>query len=169
MPVETQQWPGFLRNPDTQQKGMLYEWYQLMRNNQLVLACCLYGALAHQQIRRSLSSTHLSSTPEELLERSLWEEHAIKLLKETATDVAVATSDETIFALLWMAVSRVDYSRWRQSTTISQVPFADLQWLDVYGGLTIDDSHLRAMRSMIDMKGGLGAIRIAGLAQALST
>ncbi|KAI5284023.1 hypothetical protein KEM54_001639 [Ascosphaera aggregata] len=166
--AKTQQWPEFLQNPEEQRTAILKEWWRVAQSNELAFSCCLFGAVAHQQVRQKLSSLNFIQTPEERLERSLYEGDAISQLRVAAAEPDTATSDETIFALLWISFSKVDYTQWHHSATASTVPFAELQWLNVYAGLTVNDMHMRAVRSLIRMKGGLEKIRLPGLAQALS-
>lgn len=129
----------------------------------------MYGAASHMQMRlRIENSVYLPQTREEKLERIVCEAEAIKHLNKMVTDPKLAVCDETLMAVLCMAFNRVDYTRWQDNDIEFQVPLRSLQWLDVYGSLSLNDQHVKGLMALVNLRGGLQRIKMSGLAETLS-
>ncbi|WEW61327.1 hypothetical protein PRK78_006817 [Emydomyces testavorans] len=131
----------------------------------------LYGAAGHMQTRKRLESAQFApQTREEKLEQIICETETIKQLNKMMHDPSQACSDVVILAVLCMAFNRIDYSGWNVSTDPwPKAPLRNLQWLDVYGGLSLNDHHIKGLLALIEMKGGLSQVKLPGLAETLST
>lgn len=58
-------------------------------------------------------------------------------------------------------VRRVEYKSPFQS------PLRSLQWLNVYGSVNFVGTHIKAIRDMVALRGGLGRLELFGLAETL--
>lgn len=130
----------------------------------------LYGAAGHMQTRKRLECAHpVPQTPDEKLEQIICETETIKRLNKMMHNPSQACTDEVILAVLCMAFNRIDYTNWDVSDPWPKAPLRNLQWLDVYGGLSLNDQHVKGLLALIQSRGGLSAVNMPGLAETLST
>ncbi|EFR01660.1 hypothetical protein MGYG_04662 [Nannizzia gypsea CBS 118893] len=166
-------WPGLVLGAEGQRWGREAAagvWLPRAMANPALFTAFLYGAAGHMQTRRRLDSVQVSpQTRAEKLEQIVCETETIKQLNMMMKDPAKAFSDEVVLAVLCMAFNRIDYSGWTVSDPSPKAPLRNLQWLDVYGGLSLNDHHVKGLMAIIETRGGLKSIKMPGLAETLST
>jgi hypothetical protein len=103
------------------------------------------------------------------MEQIICESETVKRLNKMMRDPAQSCTDEVILAVLCMAFNRTDYSAWSvKNNPSSKAPLRNLQWLDVYGGLSLNDQHVKGLLALIETRGGIEAMKLPGLAETLS-
>ncbi|KAM5484365.1 hypothetical protein McanCB56680_002440 [Microsporum canis] len=166
-------WPGLVLGAEGQRWGREAAagvWLPRAMANPALFTAFLYGAAGHMQTRRRLDSVQVApQTRAEKLEQIVCETETIKQLNMMMKDPAQAFSDEVVLAVLCMAFNRIDYSGWTVSDPSPKAPLRNLQWLDVYGGLSLNDHHIKGLMAIIETRGGLKSIKMPGLAETLST
>ena len=145
-------------------------WLPRARDNKALYTAFLYGAAGHMQTRKRLEGAQIApQTREEKLEQIICESVAVKQLNSLMKDSSQATSDDIILAVLCMAFNRIDYSGWNTPDSWPKAPLRNLQWLDVYGGLSLNDQHIKGLLALIESKGGLDKMSLPGLAETISS
>ncbi|KAF3481635.1 uncharacterized protein GIQ15_04394 [Arthroderma uncinatum] len=166
-------WPGLVLGAEGQRwdrEAAAGVWLPRAMANPALFTAFLYGAAGHMQTRRRLDSVQVvPQTREEKLEQIVCETETIKQLNKMMKDPSQAFSDEVVLAVLCMAFNRIDYSGWTVSDPSPKAPLRNLQWLDVYGGLSLNDHHVKGLMAIIETRGGLKALKMPGLAETLST
>ncbi|EGE06088.1 hypothetical protein TEQG_05202 [Trichophyton equinum CBS 127.97] len=166
-------WPGLVLGAEGQRWGREAAagvWLPRAMANPALFTAFLYGAAGHMQTRRRLDSVQVSpQTRDEKMEQIVCETETIKQLNKMMKDPTQAFSDEVVLAVLCMAFNRIDYSGWKPSDPSPKAPLRNLQWLDVYGGLSLNDHHVKGLMAIIETRGGLKSIKMPGLAETLST
>jgi hypothetical protein len=93
---------------------------------------------------------------------------AISELTDALADPTKASSDETIFAMLWMASAEIVPEDRRQvSTSAFNPPLPSDQWIDAWASAS-GTEHSNMMRELVEMRGGLDNIGLFGLAKVFS-
>jgi hypothetical protein len=166
-------WPGLVLGAADQKwdrNAAAEKWLPRAMANPALFTAFLYGAAGHMQTRKRLESAQLvPQTREEKLEQIICETETIKQLNKMMQDPSQVCSDEVILAVLCMAFNRIDYSGWTVADPSPKAPLRNLQWLDVYGGLSLNDHHVKGLLALIETKGGLSKMKLPGLAETLST
>ncbi|KAK2748305.1 hypothetical protein FQN57_000963 [Myotisia sp. PD_48] len=166
-------WPGLVLGADGKRWGReaaAENWLPRAMGNPALFTAFLYGAAGHMQTRKRLESAQMvQQTREEKLEQIVCETETIKQLNKMMKDPSQVCSDEVILAVLCMAFNRIDYSGWTLADPSPKAPLRNLQWLDVYGGLSLNDHHVKGLMALIQTKGGLDKMKMPGLAETLST
>lgn len=166
-------WPGLAlgaSNRKWSREDAAQSWLPHAWSNPALFTAFLYGAAGHLQTRKRLESAQfVPQTREEKLEQIICEGETVKRLSLMIKDQSLACSDEVILAVLCMAFNRADYSGWNVSDPWPKAPLRNLQWLDVYGGLSLNDKHVQGLMALIQAKGGLSQVTLPGLAEILST
>ncbi|KGY15701.1 hypothetical protein PABG_11356 [Paracoccidioides brasiliensis Pb03] len=167
-------WPGLVPGASNQvwrQEDVMKSWLPPALANPALFTAFLYGAAGHLQTRKRLESSQVApQTREEKLEQIISETETIKQLNKMMFDPQQLCTDEIILAVLCMAFNKINYSVWTTNTDTSpRVPLCNLQWLHVYGGLSLNDQHVKGLFSLLQVKGGLHKITLPGLAETIST
>ncbi|KMP09206.1 hypothetical protein DIZ76_016887 [Coccidioides immitis] len=166
-------WPGLVLGASNQKwdrEEAAENWMPRAMTSPPLFTAFLYGAAGHMQTRKRLEGGQfLPQTREEKLEQIVCETETIKELNRMMQDPSQACSDEVILAVLCMAFNRIDYSEWSVPDTWPRAPLRNLQWLDVYGGLSLNDHHVKGLLALIEMRGGVSQMKLPGLAVTLST
>ncbi|KAK2868066.1 hypothetical protein FQN49_003187, partial [Arthroderma sp. PD_2] len=166
-------WPGLVLGAQGQRwdrEAAAGAWLPRAMANPALFTAFLYGAAGHMQTRRRLDSVQVvPQTREEKLEQIVCESETVKQLNKMMKDPSQAFSDEVVLAVLCMAFNRIDYSGWTVSDPSPKAPLRNLQWLDVYGGLSLNDQHVKGLMAIIETRGGLKSLKLPGLAETLST
>ncbi|KAI2280769.1 hypothetical protein LOZ02_004934 [Ophidiomyces ophidiicola] len=166
-------WPGLVlgaANRRWHRKDAAQNWLPPAMSSPALFTAFLYGAAGHMQTRKRLESAHVApQTRDEKLEQIVCETETIKQLNKMMHHPSQACSDEVILAVLCMAFNRIDYSGWNVADPWPKAPLRNLQWLDVYGGLSLNDHHIKGLLALIETKGGLDQLKMPGLAEILST
>ncbi|KAK2778762.1 hypothetical protein FQN52_002677 [Onygenales sp. PD_12] len=167
-------WPGLVLGAGNQKwdhEVAAANWLPRAMENPALFTAFMYGAAGHMQTRKRLESTHVTpQTREEKLEQIICETETIKQLNKMMLDPRQGCTDEVILAVLCMAFNKIDYSKWTADNhSAPKAPLRNLQWLDVYGGLSLNDQHVKGLMALIQTRGGLGNITMPGLAETLST
>lgn len=132
-------------------------WIRAAIHHRAMFHAALFSSLFNSR----LLETHSAPTREELLCYQISLQEISRMLQDTN----LATSDEAVQTVCCMAFhGDVVVRRLRRSPR--QGPFQTLQMLDLYGGtVSSSTSHMRGMVSMLQAKGGIGKLKIDGLAQ----
>jgi hypothetical protein len=94
----------------------------------------------------------------------------MRLLKEELQNPDMSDPDELILTILILAANEVENIADKmkpKARSPFNSPLSSLQWLDVYGSMSLIKAHVLAMRSLVDRMGGLEMIRLEGLAELL--
>ncbi|PGH15694.1 hypothetical protein AJ79_02288 [Helicocarpus griseus UAMH5409] len=167
-------WPGLVLgagNKKWDHEAAAQNWLPRAMSNPALFTAFMYGAAGHLQTRKRLESAHVSpQTREEKLEQIICESETIKQLNKMMLDPQQLCTDEVILAVLCMAFNKIDYSSWNaDAESAPKAPLRNLQWLDVYGGLSLNDQHVKGLFALIHTRGGLDKLTMPGLAETLST
>ncbi|OJD18745.1 hypothetical protein AJ78_01282 [Emergomyces pasteurianus Ep9510] len=167
-------WPGLVLGAGNQkwtQKDVAQSWLPRAMSHPALFTAFLYGAAGHLQTRKRLESAHVApQTREEKLEQIVCETETVKQLNKMMLDPQHTCTDEVILAVLCMAFNRIDYSKWTSDLDPApKAPLRNLQWLDVYGGLSLNDQHIKGLFALLHTRGGLDQLKLPGLAETLST
>jgi hypothetical protein len=160
--------PGLSSGPSKNGVEMV-SWLNSAMTNPALFDAFMYGAATHMQTRKRLGNCRIEpQTIEEKHELMISEAETIKRLNRLMEDPDQACSDETILAVICMGLNRIDNSAWRAADPPLQPPLRNLQWLNVYGALSGNDMHIQGLINLIELKGGLGSLKLPGLAQTAS-
>ncbi|KLJ10721.1 hypothetical protein EMPG_13915 [Blastomyces silverae] len=167
-------WPGLVLGAENQKwsrEDVAQNWLQRAMSHPALFTAFLYGAAGHLQTRKRLESVSITpQTREEKLEQIVCETETIKQLNKMMLDPQQTCTDEVILAVLCMAFNKIDYSKWISDTDPApKAPLRNLQWLDVYGGLSLNDQHVKGLFALLHTRGGLDQLKLPGLAETLST
>ncbi|PGH15848.1 hypothetical protein AJ80_05379 [Polytolypa hystricis UAMH7299] len=166
-------WPGLIPGAANQKwdwKSAADNWLPAAKTNPALFTAFMYGAASHMQTRRRLESDiPLPQTREEKLEQIICETETIKLLNKSMLDPTQICTDEVILAVLCMAFNRIDFSAWKVHDPFPKPPLRNLQWIEVYGGLSLNDHHISGLFALIQIKGGLSTLKLPGLAETISS
>ncbi|KAL1958746.1 hypothetical protein VTO42DRAFT_3865 [Malbranchea cinnamomea] len=165
-------WPGLVLGADEEawdRGAAAKHWLPRAMSNKALYTAFLYGAAGHMQTRKRLECSRVApQTRQEKMEQIICESLTIKQLNALMKDPSQSTSDEIILAVLCMAFNRIDYSGWNTTDPTPKAPLRNLQWLDVYGGLSLNDQHIKGLLALIESKGGIHKMELPGLAVTLS-
>ncbi|EGE77220.2 hypothetical protein BDDG_00157 [Blastomyces dermatitidis ATCC 18188] len=167
-------WPGLVlgaKNQKWSREDVAQSWLHRAMSHPALFTAFLYGAAGHLQTRKRLESVSIApQTREEKLEQIVCETETIKQLNKMMLDPQQTCTDEVILAVLCMAFNKIDYSKWISDTDPApKAPLRNLQWLDVYGGLSLNDQHVKGLFALLHTRGGLDQLKLPGLAETLST
>ena len=100
---------------------------------------------------------------------ALCEVDAITRISRAIKNPTEAVTDEMILCVLCMATNRLENP---SNEEITDSPFnatlRSLQWLDVYGRLSPHPVHQSGLRQLVFLRGGLGKLRLPGLATVIA-
>ncbi|KKZ65590.1 hypothetical protein EMCG_08579 [[Emmonsia] crescens] len=163
-------WPGLVLCAGNQE-DVSQTWLPRAMSHPALFTAFLYGAAGHLQTRKRLGSAHVApQTREEKLEQIVCETETIKQLNKMMLDPQQICTDEVILAVLCMAFNKIDYSKWTADIDPApKAPLRNLQWLDVYGGLSLNDQHVKGLFALLHTRGGVDQLKLPGLAETLST
>lgn len=165
-------WPGLVLGAGGRawtKEDAANAWLPRAMSNKALYTAFLYGAAGHMQTRKRLECAQVApQTREEKLEQIICESVTIKQLNKLMKDPSQSTCDEIILAVLCMAFNRIDYSGWNTPDSWPKAPLRNLQWLDVYGGLSLNDQHIKGLLALIESKGGIDKVELPGLAETIS-
>ncbi len=140
-------------------------WLEKMWARPVVMHAFLFGAIVHMDILRSPRLSLDNPT------RLYHKVQTMRLLKEELKNPDKISLDELVLAVLTLGTNEVE----TMANNIKEKfrspfnsPLASVQWLDVYGSVTHIPEHTTAMRSVVNLRGGLEAIEVNGLAEVLS-
>jgi hypothetical protein len=124
----------------------------------------LFGGAVHMDILRSPRIS--LNNPVQLFHKV----QTLRLLKEELKNPGMSDPDELILAALTLGANEVE-TMMDNIKPKTQSPFnsplSSTQWLDVYGNMSHIKAHTLAMRSLVDLRGGLEKIKLEGLAEVL--
>ena len=130
----------------------------------------MFGAAVHLQTRRSLQQPSgaiaiAAETPELLALHY----KATQFLNKTLQDSVLASSDETICAVMILACSGADLTVPRSSRSCFDPPLTSMQWLDVYATIDMSEMHFQGLEHLLKMRGGLSNLSMDGVADIIVT
>lgn len=96
----------------------------------------------------------------------------MRLVQEELKNVNKMCSDDLILAILALSTNEIETCANNIKEKKIQSPFnsplSSIQWLDVYGSISHIHTHVLALRSLVDLQGGLEKIKLAGLAEVVA-
>lgn len=165
-------WPGLVLGAGGQEwnrDGAPNAWLPRAFQNKALFTAFMYGAAGHMQTRKRLEgAAPLPQTIEERNEQIICANSTVELLNKVVTDPVESGTDEAILAVLCMAFNRTDWRSWSGTDPFPKPPLRNLQWLDVYGGLSMNDSHVNGLMLLLGRRGGVYQLKLPGLAETLS-
>ena len=124
----------------------------------------LFGGAVHMDVLRS-PRINLNN-PVRLFHKV----QTMRLLKEELESPGMSDPDELILAVLTLGTNEVETMMDNIKPKIRSPfnsPLSSTQWLDVYGSMSHIKAHTLAMRSLVDLRGGLEKIQLEALAEVL--
>ncbi|KAG0645467.1 hypothetical protein D0Z07_8687 [Hyphodiscus hymeniophilus] len=166
----TRMWPVLRpHHSDNATSSISAAWLEKIYERPVVMHALLFGASVHLDVLRYPSSPIFNPI------RLHHKVQTMRLLKEELKSPEKTPLDEVILAVLCLAANEVETfaegcSRGRSKTMRSPFmsPLRSAQWLDVYGSIAHIEAHTKAMRSLVERRGGLEMIALEGLAEVLS-
>lgn len=135
-----------------------------------LMTAITFGSLSHQRVQwlnRWIPDGAFREREQQLLK--VCEMETIELINQEMKKPGRAISNAVILSVMCMAHNATDISEERQFRHIPfTAPMRRLQWIDVYGSLRPNLVHVQGLISMINLRGGLEAIDLPGLAPVVS-
>ena len=126
----------------------------------IVFAAATHCAFRHggQWIRNSDDFLRLS-----------YKAKAIRLMIEDMKQSHGVVSDEVLLSVVTMAAHGTDpWEITRSEDTENALPLATVQDFHYYGSMQCEEAHLRALHYLVQQRGGLKEIKLAGVANAIA-
>jgi hypothetical protein len=142
----------------------------MVKKDTVALHSLLFGALSHQRLNLIKGAGPQTDVDVSGMERDLRRcEHESVALINNALRKKQAITDEMIVSVLCLAANAWDLTLERYLSEPAPLPVFDpllksLQWLDVYGLLSVHPAHAAGLVQLITIKGGLHTVKAAGLA-----
>jgi hypothetical protein len=139
-----------------------------------LLSSILYGTATHEQFRKRLEKPDAPPlTCREKLQMLIAKDEAIRRLNNAIRDPRQLHADEILLAILTLAFSQYDDATIQERVSSYGCPvFRCLQGTGTYCYVSLDRvsvyGHLKALLDILALRGGLGAVKMEGLAQVLS-
>ena len=137
------------------------QWLSLAYTHPALFYALLYGGAAHEQ---ALRGTPNASSPDILVTRF----EAIYQLNRALMNANTAVIDQNILAVVCLANNGIEEDIYQPKRSPQQATFQDLQSLNVYGRLSTVFVHAKGLAKLVELRGGLSAIEMAGLAETIS-
>ncbi|KAK2807999.1 hypothetical protein FQN50_005081 [Emmonsiellopsis sp. PD_5] len=146
-------WPGLIPGFSSGPRAGAFGWFDMLMGDAAVFTAEMFGVISH---RKMYDYAHerldLTRRRVENREALLLENKTIQGLNEALQDPS-GISDGIIVAVQCLSVSRFDGSilKWKAKSPFHP-PLTKLQWINIYGALTIDPIHASGLEKMIDSK-----------------
>ncbi|KAE8348813.1 hypothetical protein BDV28DRAFT_161018 [Aspergillus coremiiformis] len=158
-------WPTLTPGTSRSEVSAL-NWFPLMMSEPTLMTAITFGSLSHQRVQwlnRWIPDNAFREQEQQLLK--VCEMETIELINQEMKKPGRAISNAVILSVMCMAHNATDISEERQFRHIPFTPpMRRLQWIDVYGSLRPNLVHVQGLISMINLRGGLEAIDLPGLA-----
>ncbi|KAE8148079.1 hypothetical protein BDV25DRAFT_131532 [Aspergillus avenaceus] len=145
-------------------------WFPLMMSEPTLMTAITFGSLSHQRVQwvnKWIPDGAFRDREQQLLR--VCEMETIELINQEMKKPGRAISNAVILSVMCMAHNATDISEERQyRPSPFSAPMRRLQWIDVYGSLRPNLVHVHGLITMINMRGGLDAIDLPGLAPVVS-
>lgn len=162
-------WPTLTPGSSRSEVSAL-NWFPLMMSEPTLMTAITFGSLSHQRVQwlnRWIPDGAFREREQQLLR--VCEMETIELINQEMKKPGRAISNAVILSVMCMAHNATDISEERQFRHIPfTAPMRRLQWIDVYGSLRPNLVHIQGLISMINLRGGLEAIDLPGLAPVVS-
>ncbi|KAK2776983.1 hypothetical protein FQN53_002449 [Emmonsiellopsis sp. PD_33] len=162
-------WPGLIPGFSSGPRAGAFGWFDMLMGDAAVFTAEMFGVISH---RKMYDYAHerldLTRRRVENREALLLENKTIQGLNEALQDPS-GISDGIIVAVQCLSVSRFDESilKWKAKSPFHP-PLTKLQWINIYGALTIDPIHASGLEKMINLRGGLDNVRLPGFTAILT-
>lgn len=103
-----------------------------------------------------------------LLLRLSYRTQAVRLLQEALNRGGPLTDDLLVSVASLAAHCPTTTGEFTRGQTISKSPLATAQSLDFHGSVSLGTEHSKALQRLITQRGGIGTVRMTGLAQAIA-
>ncbi|KAF7592132.1 hypothetical protein BBP40_000680 [Aspergillus hancockii] len=162
-------WPTLTPGASRSEVSAL-NWFPLMMSEPTLMTAITFGSLSHQRVQwlnKWIPDGAFREREQQLLK--VCEMETIELINQEMKRPDRAISNAVILSVMCMAHNATDISEERQyRQTPFTAPMRRLQWIDVYGSLRPNLVHVQGLISMINLRGGLEAIDLPGLAPVVS-
>lgn len=100
-------------------------------------------------------------------ERIFHKTEIIRILSADFRKQSLSLGDDQLMAMFVLA-THDSYNVQETVPDVFQAPLTNLGWLNVYWRMKVSDLHLQALFTAVDIRGGLDAIELVGLAEIIS-
>jgi len=125
----------------------------------------LFGSMSHLnfiRVRQGVPSRDISRRLHHKVE-------TLRLVNQELLSPNLENIDEVLLAVLAQSTNEVELvKRDMKYTTPFKPPFADAQWLSVYGSVSQNKAHVAGLISLVKLRGGVDKIGMPGLASIIS-
>ncbi|OKL55807.1 hypothetical protein UA08_08836 [Talaromyces atroroseus] len=144
-------------------------WLSSALRSPALLSAFLYGTLSHEFVlERMQSGTPSRERRQKLLQIMVAENESIRRINQALQDPASQKTDELLMAVFFMGYSRYDEAIFSPGRDPHKSPLNDIQWANIYSYLDYDEVHVMGLIRLLEIRGGIDAIRLNGLAEMMS-
>jgi hypothetical protein len=139
-------------------------WLERMLLKPLLMHAMLFGASVHLDVLRGQGAVVHNS------KRLFHKLQTIRLLGAQLRELPRDGLDEIILSILALGTNEIETisnNRSGYQRSPFQSPLTEAQWLSVYGNMSQVKAHTVAVRSLVNVRGGLEKIELEGLAETL--
>lgn len=103
-----------------------------------------------------------------MLQIMVAENESIQRINRALQDPAAQKTDELLMAVFFMGYSRYDEAVFAPDRDHHKSPLNDVQWANIYSYLDYDEVHVMGLIRLLEIRGGIDAVQMAGLAEMMS-
>ncbi|KAL2811836.1 hypothetical protein BJX63DRAFT_265180 [Aspergillus granulosus] len=143
-------------------------WYSHCLTDSALHSSMVFGAFAHQRVQSMLGNKlglfNNSNISRQVMIAQI---DSLSKVNRAMQDSAKATSDPMILCVLCLATNDSPHNR-SVGKSPFEPPLRSLQWLNIYGTSSPNPVHQAGLARIIELCGGLNAIKLPGLAAVIS-
>lgn len=144
-------------------------WTSSALRSPALLSAFLYGTLSHEFVLERMQSGMPSrQRRQKMLQIMVAESESIRRINEALQDPAAQKTDELLMAVFLMGYSRYDEAVFSPGRETHKSPLNDMQWANIYSYLDYDEVHVMGLIRLLEIRGGIDAIKLNGLAEMMS-
>lgn len=144
-------------------------WLSSALRSPALLSAFLYGTLSHEFVlERMQSGTPSRERRQKMLQIMVAENESIRRINQALQDPAAQKTDELLMAVFLMGYSRYDEAVFSPGRDPHKSPFNEVQWANIYSYLDYDEVHVMGLIRLLEIRGGIDAVRLNGLAEMMS-
>jgi hypothetical protein len=144
-------------------------WLSSALRSPALLSAFLYGTLSHEFVlERMQSGTPSRERRQKMLQIMVAENESIRRINQALQDPGSQKTDELLMAVFFMGYSRYDEAVFSPGRDPHKSPLNDIQWANIYSYLDYDEVHVMGLIRLLEIRGGIDAIKLHGLAEMMS-
>lgn len=141
-------------------------WLASALRSPAMLSAFLYGTLSHEFVLERMKSPKPSKERrQKLLQIMVAENESIRRINKALQDPVEQKTDELLMAVFLMGYSRYDEAAFSPGRHSHKSPLHDIQWANIYSYLDYDKVHVAGLMQLLEVRGGIDAIELNGLAE----